>query len=65
MGQRQQQTALPEVPAGPRRRVWCRGCRRELTDSVSRLRGYGEECDPDARTGYDRHDVEQDPIPGL
>ncbi|MFJ8727739.1 DUF6011 domain-containing protein [Streptomyces sp. NPDC093269] len=62
---RDRQEALPEAAPGRRRRVWCRGCRRELTDRESRLRGYGAECDPDARTGHDRHDVDQDPIPGL
>jgi len=36
-----------------------------LTDRDSRMRGYGEECDPDKRTALERHDVDQDPIPGL
>jgi hypothetical protein len=61
----EQQEALTEQPRGLRRRVWCRGCRRELTDRESRLRGWGRECDPDQRTGHERHDVDQDPIPGL
>jgi hypothetical protein len=59
------QEALPEVESGPRRRVWCRGCRRELTDSLSRARGWGAECDPDTRNSHQRHDADQEPIPGL
>ncbi|MDX2998141.1 DUF6011 domain-containing protein [Streptomyces scabiei] len=62
---RHQQEALTETPPGARRRVWCRRCHRELTDPESRRRQLGAECDPDARTGQDRHDVDQDPIPGL
>jgi hypothetical protein len=62
----QRQQALPEVDSGPRRRVWCRGCRRELSDPESRLRGWGEECDPEPRHGSRaRFDIEQDAIPGL
>ncbi|MFD9004494.1 DUF6011 domain-containing protein [Streptomyces sp. NPDC059582] len=49
----------------PRRRVWCRGCRRELTDPISRMRGWGEECDPDPRRRSPRFTVDQDAIPGL
>ncbi|MFF7795639.1 DUF6011 domain-containing protein [Streptomyces sp. NPDC007991] len=64
MASEQQETLTGPVP-GQRRRVWCRGCRRELTDPEARLRGWGRECDPDTRNGHDRHDVEQDPIPGL
>jgi hypothetical protein len=59
------QEALPEVESGPRRRVWCRGCRRELTDSISRARGWGAECDPDTRNSHQRRDVDQEPLPGL
>ncbi|MGW0188147.1 DUF6011 domain-containing protein [Streptomyces sp. NPDC003362] len=62
---RQQQEPLPEAPAGRRAPVWCRGCRRPLTDRTSRLRGWGPECDPDARAGHERRDVDQDPILGL
>lgn len=67
MTRRQQQTALPDVPAGPRRRVWCKGhgCGRELTDETSRLRGYGEECDPEPRHTARRFDVDQEPLPGM
>jgi len=62
----QRQEALPEVESGPRRRVWCRGCRRELTDGISRLRQYGEECDPEPRHGgRTRFDIEQEPLPGF
>jgi len=61
----QRQEALAEVESGPRRRVWCRGCRRELTDSESRLRGYGEECDPQPRHASARFDIEQEPLPGM
>jgi hypothetical protein len=45
--------------------VWCRECKKELTDPVSRSRRLGPECDPEPRTGYDRYDIDQDPIPGL
>jgi hypothetical protein len=63
---RQRQEALTGVESGPRRRVWCRGCRRELSDPESRLRGWGEECDPEPRHGGRvRFDIEQDAIPGL
>lgn len=64
---RQQQEALPNVPSGRRARVWCRGigCGRELTDPVSRLRQLGPECDPEPRTGHDRFDVDQEPLPGM
>jgi len=61
----QQQEALTPEPSGMRRRVWCRGCRRELSDLESRRRGWGPECDPDRRTRLPAHDVDQDPIPGL
>jgi hypothetical protein len=61
----QQQEALTGPVPGLRRKVWCRGCRRELTDIESRRRQYGAECDPDARTRHPEHDVDQDPIPGL
>jgi hypothetical protein len=61
----QQQDGLTGPVPGLRRRVWCRGCRRELTDPESRTRGWGRECDPDQRTRHQEHDVDQDPIPGL
>lgn len=61
----EQQEALTDPVPGLRRRVWCRGCRRELTDRDSRLRGWGEECDPDTRIGHGRHEVDQEPLPGL
>jgi hypothetical protein len=61
----QQQEALTGPVPGLRRRVWCRGCRRELTDLESRRRGWGEECDPDYRIRHQAHDVDQDAIPGL
>jgi len=65
--QRDQQEALAPLSSGMRRRVWCKGlgCGRELFDLESRRRGYGEECDPDYRTGHNRRDVDQEPIPGL
>jgi hypothetical protein len=53
------------IDPGGRARVWCRECGRELSDPISRQRQRGAECDPEPRTGYDRHDVDQDPIPGL
>jgi hypothetical protein len=61
----QRQEALPEVESGPRRRVWCRGCRRELTDDISRMRQYGEDCDPEPRHASARFDIDQDALPGL
>jgi hypothetical protein len=61
----QQQDALTGPVPGLRRRVWCRGCRRELSDPESIRRRWGPECDPDTRNGHDRRDVDQDPIPGL
>ncbi|MFE9812381.1 DUF6011 domain-containing protein [Streptomyces sp. NPDC005548] len=61
---RHQQKALMEEPA--RARVWCRECHKELSDPVSRSRRLGPECDPEPRTaGGGRHEVDQDPIPGL
>ncbi|WP_210615071.1 DUF6011 domain-containing protein [Streptomyces scabiei] len=64
----QQQEPLLDPPPGLRRRRWCQGpgCRRELTDQVSRMRGYGPECDPEPRTGPGReHVVDQEPLPGM
>jgi Zn finger protein HypA/HybF involved in hydrogenase expression len=58
-----QETLL--IDPGERARVWCKDCGRELKDETSRMRRLGPECDPDARTGHARHDVDQDPIPGL
>lgn len=63
MDSRRQKTLL--IDPGARARVWCKECGRELSDPVSRQRQLGAECDPEPRTGYDRHDVDQDPIPGL
>ncbi len=61
------QQAFPEVESGPRRRVWCKGagCHHQLYTPESRLRGYGPVCDPDTRNSHQRHDADQDPIPGL
>ena len=59
------QEALPAVESGPRRRVWCRGCRRELSDPESVRRQWGPECDPDTRNSHERRDIDQDTIPGL
>ncbi|MFG3499544.1 DUF6011 domain-containing protein [Streptomyces sp. NPDC047928] len=61
-------------PAPPRERgarpVWCRLCGRPLTGTESRRSGLGPSCDaklhppgPDIRTR--RHDVAQEPLPGL
>jgi hypothetical protein len=60
-------------PAGrtPRRKVVrCRMCGRPLTGTESRRTGLGPACDaklhpapPDIRTR--RHEVEQDPLPGI
>ena len=63
MDSRRQKTLL--IDPGAPDRVWCKDCGRELTDKISRQRRLGPECDPEPRTGYDRHDVDQDPIPGL
>jgi hypothetical protein len=62
----QRQQALPEVDSGPRRRVWCEDCGRELRDVISRQRRKGPECDPEPRHGSrERFEVDQDAIPGL
>lgn len=63
MASRRQETLL--IDPGARARVWCKECGRELSDPISRQRRLGAECDPDQRIGHDRHDVDQDPIPGL
>lgn len=64
---RQRQQAFPEVESGPRRRVWCKapGCRVELTDPISRMRGVGPEHDPEPRHTARRFTIDQDAIPGL
>lgn len=53
-----------------RRMVYCRLCGRPLTGTESRRTGLGPDCDaklhpapPDIRTR--RHEVEQDPLPGV
>ncbi|MFF9512226.1 DUF6011 domain-containing protein [Streptomyces sp. NPDC014724] len=53
-----------------RRLVRCRMCGRPLTGTDSRRTGLGPACDaklhpapPDIRTR--RHEVEQDPLPGI
>ncbi|WP_335935512.1 DUF6011 domain-containing protein [Streptomyces sp. PTD5-9] len=53
-----------------RRVVRCRLCGRPLTGTESRRTGLGPACDaklhpapPDIRTR--RHEVEQDPLPGI
>ncbi|MFF5933345.1 hypothetical protein [Streptomyces sp. NPDC012508] len=43
----------------------CRKCGAALRDPVSRSRLLGPECDPERRTGHRRHDVDQEPLPGL
>ena len=63
MDSRQQKALL--IDPGARARVWCKDCGRELTDDISRQRRLGPECDPDPRTGYTRHHVDQEPIPGM
>ncbi|MFF8712893.1 DUF6011 domain-containing protein [Streptomyces sp. NPDC015184] len=57
-------------PAARRRVVRCRLCGRPLTGAESRRTGLGPACDaklhpapPDIRTR--RHEVEQDPLPGV
>jgi hypothetical protein len=62
------QETLPVVESGPRRRVWCKapGCRIELTDPISRMRGLGPEHDPEPRHAPStRFDIDQDTLPGL
>ncbi|MFF2330958.1 MULTISPECIES: DUF6011 domain-containing protein [unclassified Streptomyces] len=62
---------LPEDgPTARRRVVRCRLCGRPLTGTASRRTGLGPACDaklhpaaPDIRTR--RHEVEQDPLPGI
>ncbi|MFF9632922.1 DUF6011 domain-containing protein [Streptomyces fradiae] len=60
-----EQQPLTDRPPGLPARVWCRKCKRELTDPESRRRRLGPECDPDTRIPHDRHHADQDPIPGL
>ncbi|MFI8965845.1 DUF6011 domain-containing protein [Streptomyces sp. NPDC053493] len=54
----------------PPARVWCRLCGRPLTGTESRRTGLGPSCDaklhpsgPTIRTR--RHEVVQDPLPGV
>lgn len=62
---------LPGTAADTGRRpVRCRMCGRPLTGTASRRTGLGPTCDaklhpapPDIRTR--RHEVEQDPLPGV
>ncbi|WP_149182928.1 DUF6011 domain-containing protein [Streptomyces sp. TRM49041] len=58
------------VPDDARPPVWCRLCGQPLTGRGSRRTGLGPSCDaklhparPDIRPR--RHDVDQDPLPGL
>jgi hypothetical protein len=44
--------------------IRCDDCKRTLTDPVSRMRRLGPECDPDRRNGHERHEVDQEPLPG-
>lgn len=64
---KQRQEALSGVESGPRRRVWCKapGCRIELTDPISRIRGLGPEHDPEPRHASARFDIDQEPLPGF
>jgi hypothetical protein len=62
------QDPIAGIPQGAPVRRWCKGwrCGRELTDPVSRMRGYGPECDPEHRTGASReHVIDQEPLPGM
>lgn len=62
---------LPGTAEAPgRRTVRCRLCGRPLTGAASRRTGLGPSCDaklhpapPDIRTR--RHEVDQDPLPGV
>ncbi|MET9922446.1 DUF6011 domain-containing protein [Streptomyces sp. NPDC059605] len=63
-------SASEDGPAARRRVVRCRLCGRPLTGAESRRTGLGPACDaklhpapPDIRTR--RHEVEQDPLPGV
>ncbi|MFJ1836771.1 DUF6011 domain-containing protein [Streptomyces sp. NPDC093108] len=60
----------PHGRAARRKVVRCRLCGRPLTGTESRRTGLGPSCDaklhpapPDIRTR--RHEVEQDPLPGV
>ncbi|MEU9847046.1 DUF6011 domain-containing protein [Streptomyces sp. NPDC047985] len=60
----------PEDGTPRRRVVRCRLCGRPLTGAESRRSGLGPSCDaklhpapPDIRTR--RHEVEQEPLPGV
>lgn len=59
------QPTLVDDPNTGYRHRYCRRCGRELTDPISRLAGYGADCDPARRPGAAAdHQVDQDPIPG-
>ncbi|MEU2549549.1 DUF6011 domain-containing protein [Streptomyces roseolus] len=62
--------AVDSAEGTSRRTIRCRLCGRPLTGADSRRTGLGPTCDaklhppaPDIRTR--RHEVEQDPLPGL
>ncbi|QMV21016.1 hypothetical protein GQS52_03590 [Streptomyces sp. SCUT-3] len=60
------QEPLPDtaVPAVGRRPLWCRRCRRPLTDRVSRMYGLGPECrGPGPRVRSPCSEVEQETLP--
>jgi hypothetical protein len=60
----QSQLDLDETTTGHRHR-YCRRCGRPLTALGSRLRGYGDHCDPTRQPeAAPARDIDQDPIPG-
>ncbi|MFB6840125.1 DUF6011 domain-containing protein [Streptomyces sp. NPDC056361] len=70
MGDEPLAIAIDSAPDERPRRVHCRLCGRPLTGADSRRTGLGPTCDaklhppaPDIRTR--RHEVAQDPLPGL
>jgi len=60
----QPQLDLDETTTGHRHR-YCRRCGRPLTALGSRLRGYGDHCDPTRQpVAAPARDIDQDAIPG-
>ncbi|MFD5899059.1 DUF6011 domain-containing protein [Streptomyces sp. NPDC060366] len=61
---RAHQEPLADVTAPRPPTIRCRTCKRPLTDAISRSRRLGPECDPDRQGAHQRHDIDQDPLPG-
>jgi hypothetical protein len=60
----QPQLDLDETTTGYRHR-YCRRCGRPLKAQESRLRGYGDHCDPTRQpAAAPARDIDQDQLPG-